>query len=312
MADTRPPLIAGTVRGTGIALPPTIITNNDLADRLDTSDDWIRRRIGIVQRRVGGSTEELAVLAGREALEAAAVDPGDIDMLVLATTTPRRMMPPAAVGVQHVLGTGGGAFDLNGACAGFVYALGAAFGFLGGLARVALVIGADVMTSITDPDDRSTAVIFADGAGAIVLDAAGPGGLLSWDSGGDGSAAASLYCDAGGFIRMDGRDIYRRAVRAVTASCERAIAAAGLTASDIDLFIPHQANARIIEAVGARLGISAERTSVVLDRTGNTSAASIPIALDDASARGAATTGDIVLLAGFGAGMTWSTAVVRL
>ncbi|MBW3581339.1 MAG: beta-ketoacyl-ACP synthase 3, partial [Actinobacteria bacterium] len=205
-----------------------------------------------------------------------------------------------------------GAFDVNAACSGFVYALVAGAGMAGIGARRVLVVGADVMSRLTDQDDRGTAVLFGDGAGAVVLDVVeGPGQLLGWDLGSDGSLRHLLQADVGGYIRMEGKEVFRRAVRVMVDSAEAAVARAGLTLDDVDLLVPHQANTRIITAACDRLGVPLERTSVVLDRTGNTSAASIPLALGDAAQAGKLTKGDIVLLVGFGAGMSWASAVLR-
>lgn len=301
-----------SITGWGTALPDLVVTNDDLAARLDTSDEWIVERSGIRERRMGGTTGGLAAQAGSAALREAGVDPSDVDLLVLATTTPDQRVPATSAVVQHALGLRCGAVDMNAACSGFVYALVAGHGFVGmGTDRV-LVVGAETLSSIVDHDDRSTAVLFADGAGAVVLEAVpGDGALLGWDLGADGSAAGILQCDHGGFLQMDGREVFRRAVRATVASAEAALERAKLTAADVDLFVPHQANVRIIEAAAQRLGIAMERTAIVLDRTGNTSAASIPLALAGAADGGRLADGDIVLLSGFGAGMTWASAVLR-
>jgi 3-oxoacyl-[acyl-carrier-protein] synthase-3 len=214
--------------------------------------------------------------------------------------------------VQDALGLRCGAMDLNAACSGFVYGLVAGHGFVGlGLDRV-LVVGSETLSRITDQDDRGTAVIFADGAGAVVLEAVpGEGQLLAWDLGADGSARAILDCDHGGFINMEGREVFRRAVRATVESSRAALDRAKVAADDVALFVPHQANVRIIEAAAQRLGIPMDRVAIVLDHTGNTSSASIPLALADALDHGRVTSGDHVLLSGFGAGMTWASAVLR-
>jgi 3-oxoacyl-[acyl-carrier-protein] synthase-3 len=215
--------------------------------------------------------------------------------------------------VQDALGVGGGAFDLNAACAGFVYALitVAAMIDTGAFPKV-LLIGADTLSPITDQDDRGTAVLFGDGAGAVLLESR-PGRplLLGSDLGADGSGVGILYCDHGGYISMDGREVYRRAVRATTDSARQAMKQAGVTSDEISLFVPHQANLRIIESVNERIGLDLERTALVLDKTGNTSAASIPLALAGAADAGRLREGDLVLLSGFGAGMTWASAVMR-
>jgi 3-oxoacyl-[acyl-carrier-protein] synthase-3 len=221
-------------------------------------------------------------------------------------------VPATSATVQHELGVRGAAFDINAACSGFVYALVTAHALITTGVDRALVIGTDTLSGITDPADRSTAVLFADGSGALVLEALpGEDRVLGWDLGVDGSAEALLYCDKDGFIQMDGREVFRKAVRVTVDSAQAALERAKLTPDDVTLFVPHQANLRIIEAANQRLGIPLERTAVVLDRTGNTSAASIPLALVEAADAGRIGDGDNVLLSGFGAGMTWASAVVR-
>jgi 3-oxoacyl-[acyl-carrier-protein] synthase-3 len=300
------------ITGWGACLPPKVVTNHDLSRTLDTSDEWISARTGIRARRVGGSTSSLAIGAGREALGRAGLAPGEVDHLVLATTTPDRQVPAASARVQQGLGLSCGAFDLNAACSGFVYALVVAHSLVqAGMGRV-LVVGADKLSDITDWTDRSTAVLFGDGAGAVVLEAtpAEPC-LLAFDLGADGSAEPLIYCERGGFLHMDGQEVYRRAVRIMVASIGKVLELAGAKVGDVALFVPHQANARIIEAANRRLGIPMERTALVLDRTGNTSAASVPLALADAAGRRSLGDGDLVLMCGLGAGMTWGSALVR-
>lgn len=304
-----------SVIGWGSALPDTVVTNADLESRLDTTDEWVTERTGIRERRVGGSVSELATRAGRLAIERSGCTPQSVDLLVLATTTPDHTVPATSARVQHSLGLSGGAFDLNAACAGFVYGIAVAAGALATGSRRVLVVGADCLSRITDQSDRSTAVLFADGAGAVLLEAGDPGGrpgaLLGVDLGVDGSAYDLLLCPHGGYLSMEGREVFRRAVRVTAASAARTLDAAGIAASEVSLFVPHQANLRIIEAAAERIGISMERTAIVLDRTGNTSAASIPLALAEAAGAGRISPGDIVLLSGFGAGMTWASALLR-
>ncbi len=301
-----------TVRSCGIAVPDKVVTNDDLSARLDTSDEWIMERTGIRERRVGGTTSTLAAEAGQQALERAGLDPSDIDVVLLATTTPDALVPGTSATVQALLGTAGGAFDLNAACSGFVYGLVAAAGLVSVGAGRVLLIGADSLSRITDWDDRKMAVLVGDGAGAVVVEPVeGPGDLLSWNLDADGTLRHLLTCDHGGYLDMDGKEIFRRAVRVVVDSAEQALADAGMTADDVDLLVPHQANLRIIQAACQRLGIPAERTAVVIDRYGNTSSASIPLALDDALAHGRVGPGDRLLLSGFGGGMTWASAVLR-
>lgn len=315
--------------GVGRALPPTVVTNDDLAERLATSDAWIRERTGIAERRIaaaGQTTADLAVAAGADALAGSGVAPGEVDVVIVATTTPDTACPATAASVQARLGTGGAAFDLNAACAGFAYALYVGIGMLAaGSVGYVLVIGADRFTALIDPDDRSTGILFGDGAGAVLLGATAgdnsdvrsdPGtgpGLLGADLGGDGTAVSALHVPPGErFVAMDGQEVYRRATRALVASCSNALDAAGARApDDVDLFVPHQANARIIDATARRLGIAAASVVVDVDRYGNTSAASVPIALADATDDGRLHDGTRVLLAGIGAGMAWASLFLR-
>jgi 3-oxoacyl-[acyl-carrier-protein] synthase-3 len=300
------------ITGWGSALPEKVITNDDFAARLDTSDEWIVERTGIRERHMGGSTSGLAIEAGQTALARAGVEPAAIDMLLLATTTPDKRVPATSSFVHHQLGLSGGAFDVNAACAGFVYALVSADALCRLGNRRALVVGSDTLSTITDLEDRSTAVLFGDGAGAVVLEPGAPDELVvASDLGVDGSAVPLLYAEHGGFLKMDGREVYRRAVRAELNSITKVLDTAGITPKDLALFVPHQANLRIIEGVNQRIGISMEQTAVIVDRTGNTSAASIPLALCEAADQGRIHEGDLVLLSGFGAGMTWASAIVR-
>jgi 3-oxoacyl-[acyl-carrier-protein] synthase-3 len=305
-------MTGAVITGWGTSLPDRVVTNAELEATLDTSDEWITERTGIKERRIGGTTAELAITAGARALARAGLRGADIDQVLLATTTPDRMVPSTASDIQHALGVNGGAADLNAACSGFVYGLIHAHGLIALGARRVLLIGSETLSRITDWTDRNTAILFADGAGAVVLEAtAGPGQLLGWDLGSDGSARDLLYADLGGYLRMDGREVFRRAVRATVDSAQRSLRQAGVSAADIALAVPHQANIRIIDAACQRLGIPIERTATVLQATGNTSSASIPLALVDAIERGRLHRGDLVLLVGFGAGMSWASAVIR-
>ncbi len=300
------------ITGWGAALPEKVVTNEDLASTLDTSDAWIVERTGIRERRIGGTTTGLATVAAQGALERAGVAAEDLDLVLVATCTPDEALPAVATGVQHSLGARCGAVDLNAACSGFVYGLATADGFLRAGMRRILVIGAETLSRIIDWDDRNTAVLFGDGAGAVVLEAGeGPGGLLGWDLGSDGSLRHLLHADVGGTVVMEGKEVFRRAVRIMVDSAERAMAVAGLQAADVTLLVPHQANARIIDAAAAKLGIEESRVVSVLARTANTSSASIPLALADAADSGRLSAGDTVLLVGFGAGMTWASAVLE-
>jgi len=299
------------ITGWGSALPPRVLTNDELSKTLDTSDEWIRERSGIQERHIGGTTAGLSVISGAAALAMAGVDPTQIDALVLSTTTPDRCVPATSATVQHALGLSCGAFDVNAACSGFVYALTVAHGLIAMGSSKVLVIGTDTLSRITDWSDRNTAVLFADGSGAVVLEAVdGPGQMLAWDIDADGSAEESLYAELGGFIQMEGKDVFRKAVRIMVDSATKSLTAAGLTADDVDVVIPHQANIRIIQAACERLGIPMEKASTVLHYTGNTSSASIPLALVDAANAGKIKKGDTVLLVGFGAGMTAASALI--
>ena len=299
------------ISGWGTALPEKVITNDELAATMDTSDEWIRTRTGIEARHVGGTTIGLSVESGRQALAMSGLEPARIDALVLATTTPDKQWGTAAA-VQHELGVRCGAFDVNAACSGFVYGLVTAHGLIAMGADRVLVIGTDSLSRITDWNDRATAPLFADGSGAVVLESVdGRGQLLGWDLDADGSALGILQAEVGGVIRMEGKEVFRRAVRIMVESAEKSMAHAGVTGDDITLIVPHQANIRIIQAACDRLGVPIERAAVVIQRTGNTSSASIPLALADALDGGRVEHGDLLLMVGFGGGMTAASCVLR-
>lgn len=320
------------ITGWGMAVPTQVVTNAELAARIDTSDEWIRTRTGIIQRHVaapGQPTSELATAAGREALAMAGLAPAAVDTVIVATCTPDRPFPATACVVQQQLGIGrAGAFDLVAACSGFVYGLQVATAMIrGGASRTVLLIAADIFTHLIDWTDRNTCVLFGDGAGAVVLQASTqPFGLLAANLGSWGDGEQMMAVDAGGtllpatpallearrqYVYMNGREIFRHAVRGMCESSEQALADAGVSSADLALVVPHQANLRIIEAVARRLNLPMERVMVNLDRYGNTSAASVPIALYEAAAQGRITAGDLVLLTAFGGGLTWGSAVVR-
>ncbi len=299
-------------RGWGTAVPDHVVTNDDLSRTLDTSDAWITERTGIRERRIGGTAKSLGVLAGRRALADAGVEPADIDFVVLATTTPDRLTPATAPMIAAELGLTCPAMDVNGACSGFMYALRTAQGLLEtGNTRI-LVIGSENLSRWVDWNDRNMAVLLADGAGAAVIEHdATVNEILSFRLGANGEWADLLTCEHGGYFQMDGKEVFRRAVRVVVESAELALADAGVTADQIALVVPHQANIRIIQAATQRLGIPMERAVVVLDRYGNTSSSSIPLAFDDARSNGRVIAGEYALFTGFGAGMTWASAVMR-
>jgi len=300
------------ITGWGIALPDKIVTNDDMAASLDTSDAWITERTGIRERRIGGTTSGLAIEAGQNALLSAGRTADEIDHVVLATTTPDGIVPGTAPTVQNGLGIKGGAFDINAACSGFVYGLVTVAGLIAVGAGPILLIGSETLSKITDMDDRSIAIIVGDGAGAVVVEPVdGPGQLLSWNLNSDGSLRHLLKCEHGGTLYMDGKEVFRKAVRVVVESAERAMSDAGIGPDEVSLLVPHQANLRIIVAACQRLGIPEDRTVVVIDRYGNTSSASIPLALHDAISNGRVHDGDHLLLTGFGGGMTWASAVLR-
>ena len=302
--------MSSRIIGWGSNLPEKILTNDDLAELMDTNDEWIRERTGIAQRHVGGSTGNMAIHAGRQALERAGLTGEDIDLVMVATTTPDQLMPGTSALVHAELGIRGGACDIQAVCSGFTYGLTTANGLLAtGLDRI-LVIGSDALSDYVDWTDRGTAILFGDGAGAVVLERSDTPTLLAFDLGAGGEFRHIGYTDHGGKIQMDGKEVFRVAVRAVTTSAQRTLDRAGLTAQDIDWFLPHQANVRIIEAIASRLGIPMEQTVLTIDRTANNSAATIPIALDAAVNDGRIRPGDRLLMAGFGFGMTWASAIV--
>ncbi|MGL5138612.1 MAG: beta-ketoacyl-ACP synthase III [Beijerinckiaceae bacterium] len=317
--------------GTGSALPAKILTNAELAARLDTSDEWITQRTGIRQRHISSGFDEttsvLATRAAENALAAAGLTADDIDLIVLATATPDYTFPSTATQVQHNLGIRkGAAFDLQAVCSGFVYALSVADKMLvGGMHTRALVIGAETFSRILDWEDRTTCVLFGDGAGAVVLELAdGDGtiadrGVLTAHLRSDGRHREKLYVDGGpsstktvGHLRMQGKEVFKHAVAMITDVIEAAYAATGLTSRDIDWFVPHQANKRIIDASAEKLGIPASKVVITVDQHGNTSAASIPLALDTAVRDGRIKRGQLVLLEAMGGGFTWGSVLVRM
>ncbi len=315
--------------GIGAYLPERILSNDELAARLDTSDAWIRERTGIRQRHIASPRESCAFMAteaARAALTSAGAVPADVDAILLATATPDQAFPATALRVQAALGVPGGfGFDLSAACAGFVYGLSVADAMIrAGQVRGVLVIGSEVYSRIMDWNDRGSCVLFGDGAGAVFLRAGeGSGsidrGILSTHLHAQGSLGDILYVDGAvglrdkpGTLVMNGREVFRHAVVRLSEAVDEALAANGLSRRDVDWLVPHQANLRIIEAMGKRLGLPSERVVVTVDRHANTSAASVPLALAEAVADGRIRGGDLVLMEALGGGLTWGSALVRM
>jgi len=325
--------IRSILAGVGGYLPERVLTNDELARTLDTSDAWITERTGIRQRHIAGAKETAAFMgteAARAALADAGAEPAEVDAIILATSTPDQAFPATALRVQAALGVPGGfGFDLSAACAGFIYALSVADGLIrAGQVRGALVIGSEVYSRILNWQDRGTCVLFGDGAGAVFLRAGtasakdGNGadrGILSTHLHAQGSLGDILYVDGAvgrpdhpGHLMMNGREVFRHAVLRLAEAVDEALAANGLTRADIDWLVPHQANLRIIDAMGRKLGLAPERVVVTVDRHANTSAASVPLALAEAWHDGRIRRGDLVLLEALGGGLTWGSALVRL
>ncbi len=317
------------VAGCGAYLPERIVTNDELAARIDTSDEWITRRTGIRQRHIaaeGELTSDLAFAASRRALAAAGMEASGLDAIVMATATPDNTFPATAARVQAMLGmTRGAAFDVQAVCSGFIYALSIADNMMRlGQAESVLVIGAEVFSRILDWEDRGTCVLFGDGAGAVILRAAenpggnGDRGVLSTHLYSDGAHYHQLYVDGGpgstgtaGHLRMAGREVYRQAVVRMAECVEQALAANQLGAGDIDWMVPHQANLRIMESIGKKLGVPMDRVIVTVDRQANTSAATIPLAMAEADAQGRFKEGQLLALTAMGGGFTWGSALIR-
>lgn len=322
--------IRAGILGVGSAVPERVLTNFDLEKMVDTSDEWISTRTGIKERRIAAPNERTshyAAKAASKALERAGVDPSELDLIIVATLTPDMFCPPTACIVQdRINAPQAAAFDLSAACSGFVYALDVAVrGVESGAYRRVLVIGADLLSHVTDYTDRSTCVLFGDGAGAAVVGPVEKGGVLSTYLGADGSGGPKLTVPAyragsagpdgcapgqGCYIRMEGNEVFKFAVRVMPEAALEALRRAGVAPEDVDLFIPHQANIRIIDAAAKRLGISSDKVFVNVHKYGNTSAASIPLALDEALEQGRISEGDTVVLVGFGGGLTWAASVL--
>ena len=320
-----------SITGIGAHAPARVMTNDELAGLVDTSDEWIVERTGIRERRVAGPEEALSDVslpAAKAALEQAGLDPASVDLVIVATVTPDMYFPSTGAILADELGAkDAAAYDLSAGCTGFVYALVQAHGMVaGGLAKNALVIGGDVLSRIVDWEDRSTCVLFGDGAGAVVLERVSEGGFLGFELGADGSGGPQLYIPAGGsrmpaspetvatrqhFAKMNGREVFKFATRVLVDSAEKVLEECGVGVDEVDVYVPHQANVRIIDHARRKLGIPEERTVVNVDRYGNTSSGSIPLALGDAEADGRLAPGELVLMTGMGAGLTWGSALIE-
>jgi 3-oxoacyl-[acyl-carrier-protein] synthase-3 len=314
-----------TITGLGAYAPERVITNDELAQMVETSDEWIVERTGIRERRIAADSEALSDLslpAARQALEQAGVDAADVDLLVVATVTPDMMFPSTSAILADQLGAkDAAAYDLSAGCTGFMYAVAQAYGMVAaGLSRRALVIGGDVLSRILDWTDRSTVVLFGDGAGAVVLEPAEEAGFLAFELGADGSGGEHLWLPGSGsrnfdepdrLVKMNGREVFKFATRVLVQSAEAVLERCGTSIEEVDVYVPHQANVRIIDHATKKLGIPSDRVVINVDRYGNTSSGSIPLALADAQADGRLREGSLVLMTGMGAGLTWGSALMR-
>jgi 3-oxoacyl-[acyl-carrier-protein] synthase-3 len=316
-----------TITGLGCNVPDQVVTNDDLAKRVDTNDEWIVSRTGIRERRFASDDEALtdvALPAARRALADAGVDAADLDLIIVATVTPDMTFPASAATMADALGAhDAAAFDLSAGCTGFMYAVAQGYGMIAsGLVERALVVGGDVLSKLMDWNDRSTLVLFGDGAGAVVLERArnGNGGFLGFELGAEGAGGVHLWHPGSGsrrfpddetFLRMNGREVFKFATRVLVASAEKVLAECGKTVEDVDLYVPHQANVRIIDHATKKLGFPAEKVVINVDRYGNTSSGSIPLALAEAAAGGRLKPGELVLMTGMGAGLTWGSALIE-
>jgi 3-oxoacyl-[acyl-carrier-protein] synthase-3 len=313
------------ITGLGVHVPERILTNDELAGLVDTTDEWIMERTGIRERRIAADDEaltDIALPAAREALRQAGVDGSDIDLLICATVTPDMMFPTSSALLADTLGSSkAAAYDLLAGCTGFVYAIAQAYGMVAsGLSERALVVGGDVLSKILDWTDRSTLVLFGDGAGAVVLERVDRGGFLGFELGADGGGGEHLWLPGSGsrhfddpasFVKMNGREVFKFATRVMIYSAERVLEACGRTVEDVDVYVPHQANVRIIDHAVKKLGFPEEKVVVNVDRYGNTSSGSIPLALADAAEDGRLEPGALVLMTGMGAGLTWGSALIE-
>jgi 3-oxoacyl-[acyl-carrier-protein] synthase III len=314
-----------SITGLGAHVPERVLTNDELAGLVDTSDEWIMERTGIRERRIAAREEamtDIALPACRQALASAGVEPRSIDLLIVATVTPDMTFPSTAALLADVLAMPeAAAYDLSAGCTGFMYALAQAYAMIaGGLAKRALVVGGDVLSKILDWGDRSTLVLFGDGAGAVVLEPVETGGFLGFELGADGAGGVNLWLPGSGsrvfedpdrLVKMNGREVFKFATRVLVSSAEKVLDACGLTIDDVDVYVPHQANVRIIDHATTRLGIDPGRVVVNVDRYGNTSSGSIPLALEDARREGRLVPGKLVLMTGMGAGLTWGSSLIE-
>ena len=314
-----------TITGLGAYAPDRVVTNDELSQYVDTSDEWIRERTGIRERRMAAQEQALSDLclpAARDALAQAGLEGKDVDLLIVATVTPDMAFPSSSALVADALGaTDAAAYDLSAGCTGFVYAIAQAYGMVAaGLAKRALVVGGDVLSRILDWSDRSTLVLFGDGAGAVVLEASPAEGFLGFELGADGEGGRQLWLPGSGsrifeepekHIKMNGREVFKFATRVLVDSPRAVLERCGVTIDDVDLYVPHQANLRIIDHATKKLGIPSEKVVVNVDRYGNTSSGSIPLALAEAEADGRLRPGKLVLMTGMGAGLTWGSALIR-
>ncbi|HEY0416239.1 MAG TPA: beta-ketoacyl-ACP synthase III [Gaiellaceae bacterium] len=314
-----------SITGLGCHVPDRVVTNDDLSELVDTNDEWIVERTGIRERRIAADGEALTDIclpAARRALELAAVDPATVDLLIVATVTPDMAFPSSSALIADALAMPrAAAYDLSAGCTGFVYAIAQAHAMLSsGLAHRALVVGGDVLSTILDWSDRSTVVLFGDGAGAVVMEAVESGGFLGFELGADGGGGSNLWLPGSGsrkfaeperFVKMNGREVFKFATRVMVTSAEAILEECGKSVGDVDVYVPHQANVRIIDHAVKKLGIPQERTVVNVDRYGNTSSGSIPLALADAADDGRLQPGKLVLLTGMGAGLTWGSALIE-
>lgn len=313
------------ITGLGVNVPERVFTNKDLEQFVDTSDEWIVERTGIRERRFAENEQaltDIAAPAAAAALADAGVEPGSIDLIVVATVTPDMMFPTSSALLADSLGMpDAAAYDLLAGCTGFMYALAQAYGMVSsGLSKRALVVGGDVLSKILDWTDRSTLVLFGDGAGAVVVEPVESGGFLGFELGADGGGGENLWLPGSGsrhfedgdkLVKMNGREIFKFATRVMVSSAEKVLAECGLAVADVDVYVPHQANKRIIDHAARKLGIPEEKVVVNVDRYGNTSSGSIPLALADAAADGRLREGELVLMTGMGAGLTWGSALIE-